>query len=128
MNTQLPKVVQDCRKLLLWIIPILDKFPRNRRFTLGERLENGLINVLVDSVEAFYCKQPLLTHANRQLEIVRHLWRLTYELHMIPKHRYQHGAKSIDEIGRQIGGWLRTSIQDKKNETSEPSLGTNHHF
>jgi len=110
VNTQLPKVVQDCHKLLLWIIPILDKFPRNRRFTLGERLENGLLDVLVDSVEAFYCKQkhPLLSHANRQIETVRHLWRLSYELHLISQQRYQYGAKSIDEIGRQIGGWLRT--------------------
>ncbi len=30
-----PKAVQDCRALLLWIIPHLDKLPRNRRFTLG---------------------------------------------------------------------------------------------
>ena len=32
----LPKVVDDCHELLRWLIPHLDKFPRNRRFTLGE--------------------------------------------------------------------------------------------
>ena len=35
-----PKAVEDCRELLLWMIPHLDKFPRNRRYTLGEKLEN----------------------------------------------------------------------------------------
>lgn len=28
-----PKVVEDCHELLEWIIPKLDQFPRNRRFT-----------------------------------------------------------------------------------------------
>jgi len=42
----LPKAVQDCHNLLIWLIPLLDDFPRNRRFTLGERLEAGLIEIL----------------------------------------------------------------------------------
>jgi hypothetical protein len=109
MNNQLPKIVQDCHNLLLWLIPILDKFPRSRRFTIGERLENGALNLLTDLIEATYSKQKktALTRANRQLEIIRHLWRLAYELKVIPQHRYQHGAKLINEIGRQLGGWLR---------------------
>ena len=41
-----PKAITDCRQLLLWLIPHLDKFPRNRRYTLGERLESGLLEGL----------------------------------------------------------------------------------
>ena len=33
-----PQAVQACHELLLWMIPHLDKFPRVRRFTLGERI------------------------------------------------------------------------------------------
>jgi len=29
----MPKAVEDCHALLAWIIPKLDDFPRNRRFT-----------------------------------------------------------------------------------------------
>lgn len=47
-----PKVVQDCRATLLWLIPELDKFPRNRRFTLGEKLENVLLEVLSALIDA----------------------------------------------------------------------------
>lgn len=32
-----PQAVQDCHEILLWLIPHLDKFPRHRRFTIGER-------------------------------------------------------------------------------------------
>ncbi len=63
----LPKVVDDCHELLKWIIPQLDKFPRNRRFTLGERIEKGLIEVLEECIEAAYRrdKSHNLAVANR---------------------------------------------------------------
>ncbi|MEI2773732.1 MAG: hypothetical protein ABTR54_11300 [Candidatus Competibacter sp.] len=41
-----PRAVQACHELLVWLIPQLDLFPRARRFTLGERLESGLLRVL----------------------------------------------------------------------------------
>jgi hypothetical protein len=31
-----PQAVRDCHELLAWMIPQLDRFPRSRRFTLGE--------------------------------------------------------------------------------------------
>ncbi len=42
MSPTVPQAVQSCHDVLLWLIPQLDKFPRARRFTLGERLETGL--------------------------------------------------------------------------------------
>jgi hypothetical protein len=38
-SATVPQAVQSCHELLLWLIRQLDKFPRVRRFTLGERLE-----------------------------------------------------------------------------------------
>ncbi|MBI3576327.1 MAG: hypothetical protein HY083_11855 [Gammaproteobacteria bacterium] len=52
MSDKVPQAVQLCHELLLWLIPHLDKFPRTRRFTLGERLESGLLVVLEHLVEA----------------------------------------------------------------------------
>ena len=110
-GSKTPKAVTDCRQLLLWLIPHLDKFPRNRRFTLGERLESGLLEVLELLVEAAYApdKYQALTRANRRLEILRHLWRLAFELRVIPSQRYQHGGRLLVELGRQVGGWLKHS-------------------
>jgi len=33
-----PKAIEDCHALLAWMLPQLDKFPRSRRFTLGNRI------------------------------------------------------------------------------------------
>ncbi|MBT3198043.1 MAG: diversity-generating retroelement protein Avd [Gammaproteobacteria bacterium] len=115
---ELPRAVQSCHELLLWIIPLLDQFPRNRRFTLGERLESTLLEVLEQMTEATYSsnrrKGGALQRANLRLQVARHLWRLSQELKVISLRRYEHGARLMEELGKQVGGWSRAM-------TSEPN-------
>lgn len=110
MRDNTPQAVQDCHALILWLIPQLDKLPRVRRFTLGERLENGLLEVLELLVQAAFSqhKNPILGRANLRLETIRHLWRLAHELQAISTRCYEHGARLMDDLGRQIGAWLRS--------------------
>jgi hypothetical protein len=55
-----PKAVDDCHQLLLWLIPKIDQFPRQRRFTLGERLETLLMRVLEALVTSSHCGGKIL--------------------------------------------------------------------
>ena len=102
INTKTPQAVQACHALLEWMIPQLDKFPRVRRFTLGERIEAGLLEVLERLVEAAYSrdKAVVLQQANLRLDLVRHLWRLAYRLQAISGRRYEHGAQQMMALGR----------------------------
>ncbi|MGH8657787.1 MAG: diversity-generating retroelement protein Avd [Gammaproteobacteria bacterium] len=110
MKDTTPQAVQAGHELLLWLIPQIDKFPRVRRFTLGERLESVLLEVLELSVEAAYThnKRTALHRANLRLEVAKHLWRLALEFQSVAHRRYEHGARLMDELGRQLGGWLRS--------------------
>jgi hypothetical protein len=53
--------------LLLWLIPQIDKFPRVRRFTLGERLESAMLEVL--GIECLYV---LLCENNHRILLLNH--------------------------------------------------------
>jgi hypothetical protein len=109
---QLPVAINDCHQLLAWIVPQLDNFPRSRRFTLGEKLELLLMEVLEYLLEAAYqkgdSKLQMLARANRKLAVARHLWRLGFELKSCPFNAYHHGAELMVGLGRQIGGWRKT--------------------
>ena len=98
MAESTPKAIDDCHELLLWMIPQLDKFPRSRRFTLGERIESGLLDVLEALTAAAYGqdKRGWLDQANRRINFVRHLWRLAFELR-----RYMMACPSGKEAGIQ---------------------------
>ncbi|MDJ0805856.1 MAG: diversity-generating retroelement protein Avd [Gammaproteobacteria bacterium] len=110
-KSSVPKAVEDTRELLLWMIPQLDKLPRKRRFTLGEKLENRLLTILESLVTAAYTsdKRSYLTLANRDLEVCRHLWRLCHDFKAIPTNRYEQGGRLMFELGKQIGGWIKAS-------------------
>jgi len=54
MKENTAQAVESCHDVLLWLIPQLDKFPRNRRFTLGDKIEQNLLDVLGLLVEASY--------------------------------------------------------------------------
>ncbi len=97
-NETVPAAVESCHKLLAWTIPLLDHFPRQRRFTLGDRLETGQIQVLEALVEAAYGKNKgaHLARANRALSVNRHLGRLALELKIISLKRHEHGARLMD--------------------------------
>src|SRR6056297_1421459 len=104
-----PKAIEDCHALLGWMLPHLDKMPRNRRFTLGSRIEDGLLFVLERLVEAAYSRHysAALKQANLRLEVVRHLWRLAFENQAVASRSWSHGAELMVALGRQIGGWQK---------------------
>ena len=105
-----PQAVEDCRALIAWLIPVLDGFPRVRRFGLGDRLEAALLDVLEALLEAAFSRdrQAALRRANLRLDVARHLWRLCLELKVVPMRRFEHGAILMNGVGRQIGGWIRS--------------------
>jgi len=110
MKDNTPQAVQSCHELIRWLIPQLDKFPKNRRFTLGEKIEVSLIEVLSLLIEASYSKRGktrLLEQTNTRLTVIRHLWRLAYELKVIAQKQYLYGSKLLTELGQQIGGWQK---------------------
>jgi hypothetical protein len=58
-----PLAVQACHELAAWIIPQLEKFPRTQRFTLGERIETKLFDVLEQLLKASgVCQRSCRVH------------------------------------------------------------------
>jgi hypothetical protein len=70
--------ITKANDLLRWLIPALDRFPRARKFTLGDRIERLALDVLAGLIEAKYNrdKADILADVNLRLEMLRHLVRL----------------------------------------------------
>ncbi len=96
-------------RVLLWLIPTVEKFPRKQKFVLGDRIESTALDVLESLIGATYTKArgKMLADANLGLERLRFFMRLSFELHLIDARRYEHSARSLDEVGRLVGGWLK---------------------
>ena len=102
--------LEACYRWLLWLIPAVEKFPRSQKFLLGDKLQTKSHAVLEHLVVATYQPEQrakALLQANVALEHLRFLVRLAHDLHHFDMPRYAHAARSIDEIGRLVGGWAK---------------------
>jgi hypothetical protein len=103
-------IITKTYDLILWSCNHTSRFPRQHRFVLGERLERTLYDLLETLIQAKYSRErmPLLNEANLQLEILRFQIRLAKDLHCLQVKSYGFAAQRIDEIGKLVGGWLKT--------------------
>jgi len=109
MTTSAPEVITRMYDLLLYLIPQISKFPRSQRYLLGERLELACFDVLESLIAAAYAREKIavLEKANVRLEQARHYVRLCKDLRLINLHRYEVISKKMNEVGMQVGGWLK---------------------
>lgn len=104
-----PQIITKVYDFLLYLIPQIEKFPRSQRYLLGERLEMASFDVLEILLEACYSqsKLPLLKQANIKLEKIRYFVRLSKDLKLISLHRYEVISQKVNDIGVQLGGWIK---------------------
>ena len=105
--------------LMHWLFPQIGKFPRDYRFILGDRLENGLLDVLEKLVEARYTKdkEQILRSVNISLEKLRFMARLSKDLKLVNIKKYEYLAREINGIGVYVGGWIKKLRKGKPGET-----------
>ena len=108
MNENYPIIVKSYN-LTRWYIEKLSKLPRNHRYTLGEKVQNSLLNLLMFLSDAIYSreKRPLQLKANKELEKLRLLSRLMKDLNIISTDNYRFVTSALDEIGQMLGGWMK---------------------
>lgn len=104
-----PQIITKVYDLILYLVPQASKFPKSQRYLLGDRLESTTLDVLELLVEAMYGrdKVALLRKANVKLEMARHHIRLCKDLRLIDFHRYEVLSGMVNEIGIQLGGWIK---------------------
>lgn len=109
MSEGLLPVVQKAYDLTRWLLPLAEGFPRKFKFTLGDRLQTTALDLCLALVEASHAQatERPLYRADRILDQLRLLGRLSYDLRVVPVRRYEKLSEAIEELGRMIGGWLR---------------------
>jgi hypothetical protein len=84
-------VIQKCYDLVKWYVPIIERFPRVHKFTIGDRVINQLYNILENLIRAKFAKSKLakLEYINTELAVLRHQNRLLLDFKLIDLKRYR---------------------------------------
>ena len=104
-------IFQKSYDLLVRIYHEVHHFPREYKYTLGEKLQNTALELLdtIIATNSEKDKALLINRLNCQLDRLRIYVRLCYSLNVISNKKYEVLSIYIDEIGRMAGGWLKAS-------------------
>ena len=103
-------IFQKIYDLILWVYPLIGKFPKNQRFVLGQQLENVLLEILKGVIQANQeiNKSKSLNQVSVDLDKFRILYRLAKDMRFMSIKQYQFGTEKINEIGKILGGWAKS--------------------
>lgn len=94
---------------LKWLLLTLDSFPKKARFNFSDRIINLALHIVEDLVEARYSKNKgvILRRANMNLEKIRILMRICFEMRFLSGKAYERSSFLINEVGKMLGGWMK---------------------
>jgi len=83
------------------------------RYTLWQRCESIILDVLENLLWASQLskseKLPVLEKTSIRLNFLRVFLRLCKEVKVIDANKYIEWQESVDEIGRMLGGWIKST-------------------
>ena len=86
--------------------------PKLERFTLWQKCENSALTVLEGLLQVGYVplerSADLLTKVSAHVDMLRVFLRLAHDTKTIDQKKYIAIQAITDEIGRMLGGWLKS--------------------
>jgi len=108
--------------LLTWLLPQCERFPRNQRFVVTQRLQAAALDFQESIFEANARngarRLEHLLAADAQLNKLRLYLRLSRQWNWLSSGQYEHVSRMVASVGRLLGGWIR---QTRSTARSGPS-------
>ena len=90
-----------------------DGIPKQDRHTIWQRCDGIILDILENILLASQTykmeKMPMLEKASLKLNFLRVFLRLMKEVKTIDNKKYATLQESIDEVGRMLGGWIKST-------------------
>jgi len=98
--------------MLVWLLEHTKKYPKHQRFVMAQRMEQAALSFQDSIVWATKApprqREGALLDADYHLERLKLYNRLAVQLRLSSPGQHEHLARMLDELGRLLGGWLRT--------------------
>jgi len=89
------------------------KFDKGERYSLGEKTEQTLIDILMDIIKAGTSRNEwkiaAIDSASKHLELTKILLRLASDMEQIEDKHYEEHQERLNRAGRMLGGWKNKS-------------------
>ena len=114
MATEDFKLLQKVQDMMVYGYPLLNNFPKVVKFSLAQDIRNSMNEILVLTIteDKKSSKRTTLEYLDVENEKLKYLLRISMELKYLSMHHYAVWEAKLVEIGRMIGGLLK-SVSNK---------------
>lgn len=101
---------QKCEAMIEYGYVALRQFPAFERHVLGAEMRGsmwGLLKLIVVCNKKYY-KKTTMQELDAELDLLRCQVRIAKQLGYLDFKKYEHWSKLNDEIGKMLGGWLKS--------------------
>lgn len=114
------KIKEKIYEMIRYGAPALLQFPKAECYSLANRIRDSMYKLLEYAVrvERRYYKKTTVEDMDIELDVLRHLIRLAADKKLYPNtapclpfKKYEYWAKTLDEIGRMIGGYKKAIVR-----------------
>lgn len=86
------------------------QFPKSEKYALATDIKRCMDSILHNTVAAKkrYFKKTTLQELDIEIATLQSYIRLSYKLGFLPIQKYQNWSDMVVELGKMLGGWLKT--------------------
>lgn len=104
------KILQKTFDMMNYAYPALAQYPKVEKFALVVDIKRCMDVMLERIIEANkkYYKKTTLQELDVEVEKLKAYVRLSYNLGFLPPKKYEQWSGLVVEIGRMVGGWIKS--------------------
>ena len=104
------KIRLKCEDMIQYGYTALQQFPKAEKFALAAEIKVTMMSLLrfVVICNKRYFKKTTMQDMDAELDLLRSQVRLAKDLGFLPFRKYEVWSRMLDEIGRMIGGWMKS--------------------
>lgn len=110
-------IYKACYDFLLRIMHVITHFPKEYKYTLGERIQNASLEMVISIYRANtvkYKSQHLKALMN-QVQMIYILFRICHDIKILPTEKYASIIEMVDNIAKQAQGWINATEKSRES-------------
>ena len=105
--------------LLLEVMHVTKNFPREFKYSLGEKIQNAIVELLI----CIYKANSARDRAGFILQIIEYAqflgvyFRISFDLKIITEIKYTHFTQELASVSKQAQDWLQASLKSAADDS-----------
>jgi len=104
------KLFQKSYDFMLWLFNKTDGFPKSKRFSVGQRVENTVLEfvLMLNNIQYSKPDKRELIRLSVKFDEIKMLIKICYDAKLIAKNSFIYAVERCDEIGSMLGGYIKS--------------------